>query len=79
MTGNGTPNRVMGNGEGFTTLILSDAESRLIRGVLEVVSAPSTRPEAKALAAYNAGIQRATARIQSEFAEEQKRRKDAKK
>ena len=31
----GTPARTMGNGEGFTTLILTDAESRLIRSVLE--------------------------------------------
>jgi hypothetical protein len=76
---NGIPKRVMGNGEGWTTLILTDAESRLIRQVLEVVSAPSTRPEAKTLAAYNAGIQRATDRIKAEFEAEQKRRKDAKK
>lgn len=70
----------LGNGEGFTTLILTDKESRLIRASLAnyADSALSLGEHAKddpATAAFNAGIQRATARIAEEFAQEQKRRK----
>lgn len=77
MTSNGTPKRVMGNGEGFTTLILTDSESRLIREAFEPSAVQDEREEA--LDAYNRGIQRATAKIQAEFDDEQKRRKDPKK
>jgi hypothetical protein len=71
---NGTPRVTMGNGEGFTTLILTDAESRLIRKVLEHPGL-IVEPEGAPLAAFSAGIQRATARIQAEFAAEQALRK----
>ncbi len=81
----GIPARVMGNGEGWTTLILTDSESRLIRDALD--SAADDFPPsmvvpnypAAALRAFNSGIQRATDRIAAEFAAEQKKRKDAKK
>jgi hypothetical protein len=62
----------MGDGEGFTTLILTDAESRLIRQLLETFAAPSNRPEARALAAFNRGVQRGTDKIKAEFDEIQK-------
>ena len=74
---NGTPRITMGNGEGFTTLILTDAESRLIRKVL--FPEPGTTGFAalghEACDAFNRGVQRATARIADEFAAEQKARK----
>jgi hypothetical protein len=71
----GTPSRVMGNGEGFTALILTDAESRLIRKVLEHPGL-IVEPEGGPLDAFNAGIQRATTRIKAEFDQEQKARKN---
>lgn len=61
----------LGNGEGFTTLVLTDAESRLIRECLD--------NHDRALRAYNAGIQRGTDRIKAEFDTEQKARKEQKK
>lgn len=73
--------KLMGNGEGHTLLILTDAESRLIRDTLE--AAGSARGEMtsadRAVIAFNAGIQRGTDRIKAEFDAEQKRRKEAKK
>lgn len=73
-----TPAKLMGNGEGLTALLLNDAESRLIRKVLEHPGL-IVEPESAPLDAYNRGIQRATDRIKAEFDDEQKRRKDAKK
>lgn len=86
---NGTPKRVMGNGEGFTTLILTDADSRLIRVALEAnIRAEMEKPVdtgvspvdaadalMRPLEAYYRGIQRATDRIKAEFDAEQKARK----
>jgi hypothetical protein len=63
----------MGNGEGHTCLILTDAESRLIREAFEPSAVQDEREEA--LDAFNRGIQRATDRIAAEFAAEQKARK----
>lgn len=74
---NGTPKRVMGNGEGFTTLILTDAESRILKSAIDRDHG-STGAEIP-LIAWCSGIRRATDRIKAEFDEEQKRRKDAKK
>lgn len=72
----------LGNGEGFTTLILTDAESRLIRKALDdhpdVAGPLSSAPGCRAVQAFNAGIQRATDRIKAEFDQEQKRRKESK-
>jgi hypothetical protein len=82
VTGNGIPARIMGNGEGHTCLILTDAESRLIRRVLAdaIAQADSlTDGPVQATVAYNRGIQRATDRIAAEFNDEMKRRKDGKK
>lgn len=70
MTGNGIPARVMGQGEGFTTLILTDAESRLIRKVLTESADMNGAAEA-----FNRGIRRATERIAAEFKLEQEQRK----
>jgi hypothetical protein len=67
--------RLMGNGEGHTVVILTDAESRLIRDALEleVELAEYDRPKpAQALLAFNRGIARGTAKLAEEFAAEQK-------
>lgn len=68
--------RLMGNGEGNTTLILTDAESRLIRELLapddDILHAEGN---GRGLAAFNRGIQRGTDRIKAEFDAEQKARK----
>lgn len=69
------PGRLMGNGEGFTTLILTDEGSRMIRNALTKLQQEERWGDP--LMHFNAGIQRATERIQSEFAEEQKARKVA--
>ncbi|HEY6921948.1 MAG TPA: hypothetical protein VI653_00655 [Steroidobacteraceae bacterium] len=70
----------LGNGEGFTTLILTDTESRLIRHALENLvregRAGVTREQLyQPLKAFRDGIQRATDRIKAEFDQEQKARK----
>jgi hypothetical protein len=82
---NGIPRRVMGNGEGFTTLILTGMEALRMREFLtwhaqniDPVGSESSRAGA-CLDYFNAGIQRATDRIKAEFDDEQRRRKDAKK
>lgn len=68
---------LLGNGSGLTALLLTDAESRLIRAQLDPQPGQtnSEQHQREALAAYNRGIQRATERIQAEFVEEQKARK----
>ncbi len=73
MSGNGIPGRVMGDGEGHTTLVLTDAESRLVRNYL------TTQEARLELEAFNRGVHRATARIKAEFDTEARRRKDTKK
>jgi len=65
---NSIPARAMGNGEGLTTLILTDSESRLIRELLAGAVNPKA-PEGEA--AFNRGIQRATEKIAAEFKLEQ--------
>lgn len=55
--------RLMGNGEGHTVLILTDAESRLIRGLLgDLILFGHNDGER----AFNRGIQRGTERLQAE-------------
>lgn len=72
---------LMGNGEGYTLLILTDAESRLLREVLEhnerILWPSDARKDA--LKAYRAGIARGTAKLAEEFKGEQARKKAAKK
>lgn len=73
--------KYIGNGEGHTLLILTDAESRLLRAVLETLDASfAQQPKcAEALAAFNAGIARGTAKIQEEFDQLQRDKKAKKK
>jgi len=70
------PAKLIGNGEGFTTLVLTDPESRCIRNVLtklEAIGSGQVADEARsALRDFNRGIQRATDRIKAEFDAEQK-------
>lgn len=68
--------RLMGNGEGHTVLILTDAESRLVRAAVAAYCAYSD--DTVPLHAFNQGIQRGTARIKAEFDDEQRKRKEAK-
>jgi hypothetical protein len=65
---------LLGDGEGHTCLILTDAESRLIRGQLapEPGQTNSETHQREALAAFSRGIVRGTARVQEEFNERQK-------
>lgn len=66
--------RITGNGEGLTVLLLTDAESRLIRKALaEAVTLEDDfgDPDEKkimpsAVAAYTAGVERATERMKAE-------------
>jgi len=62
------------SGEGKTFLELTDAESRLIRAQLEPHSGQtnSEQHQQQALAAYNRGVVRGTARVKAEFDERQK-------
>lgn len=71
---------LMGNGEGHTVLILTDAESRLIRRQLfpEPGATNSAGHGAEACDAFNRGIQRGTDRIATEFKAEQQARKESK-
>jgi len=64
----------LGNGEGFTTVILTDAESRALRRHLEGYGVCDPNGQL-ALELFNRGIQRATDRIKAEFEAEQKARK----
>lgn len=77
--------RLLGKGEGRTVVILTDAESRLMRDQLEsacVASALSEQARGRwkdTLAAFNRGVARGTERIKGEFAElqaEQKAREE---
>lgn len=64
----------IGTGDGSTLLVLTDAESRLIRKVLDhpgLIVEPETGP----LQAYNRGITRGTALLAREFAEKQQAKK----
>jgi hypothetical protein len=62
------------SGEGNTFLVLTDAESRLIRAQLDPQPGQtnSAQHQQAALAAYNRGVVRGTARIKAEFDERQK-------
>jgi hypothetical protein len=60
---------LIGNGEGMSLLILTDAESRLLRSVLDEVEACGDN---RGIRAFNAGIARGTAKLQEEFAAMQK-------
>jgi hypothetical protein len=62
---------LLGNGEGHTVLILTDAESRLMRAVLNSAG-PGEAARVQAAQAFNAGIHRGTERIKAEFDAEQK-------
>jgi hypothetical protein len=73
-----TEPKLMGNGEGNTLLILTDAESRLIRTALEREEKSDGSPSGP-LCAFNRGVQRGTDRIKAEFDAEQKARKGTKK
>lgn len=66
---------LMGNGEGHTLLILTDAESRLIRETL-CHALPSTH---LAVEAYYSGLFRGTVKLAEEFKAEQAARKAKKK
>jgi hypothetical protein len=65
---------LMGNGEGNTLLILTDAESRLIREVLDMADTledddggnASSIKAFDAQRAYAAGVKRGTAKLQEE-------------
>lgn len=72
---------LMGNGEGHTVLILTDAESRLIREQLDGQPGRTNSDAHReaAFASWNRGIQRGTERIQAEFDAEQRKRKEGKK
>lgn len=65
--------KLMGNGEGHTVAIFTDAESRLIREALSTARLQCS----EGTAALSRAIQRA--RIKAEFDAEQKKRKEAKK
>ena len=66
--------RITGNGEGYTVLILTDAESRLIRGVLDMADTleDDDGGNASSIKAFNAqrayaqGLKRATERMKAE-------------
>jgi hypothetical protein len=66
---------LIGNGEGMSLLILTDAESRLLRSVLDEVEACGDN---RGIKVFNAGIARGTAKIQQEFKDTQARKKGAK-
>lgn len=59
---------LLSNGEGMTVVLLTDAESRLVRKVLEHPGI-IVEPESAPLEAFNRGVARGTAKP------EQKRRK----
>lgn len=67
---------LMGDGEGHTVLILTDAESRLIREAFGHCGYPY---DSEALAAYDRGVQRGTEKVKAEFEAEQKKRKEQRK
>ncbi|HKY41365.1 MAG TPA: hypothetical protein VJN18_35775 [Polyangiaceae bacterium] len=59
--------RHIGNGEGHTVLVLTDAESRLIRDVLQTNAECSESPLApRAVKAWASGVARATERMRAE-------------
>ncbi len=72
--------KLMGKGEGHTLLILTDAESQLIREVLDMADTiedemggnESSLKAFRAQRAFRDGIARGTAKLQEEFAELQK-------
>jgi hypothetical protein len=72
---------LIGTGEGNSLLIVTDAESRLLRKVLEAAlegcgtGGLLDGSEERALAAFNAGIARGTAKLQQEFKDAQARKK----
>ncbi len=76
MTGNGTPRVVMGNGEGWTTIILTNAESLHLRTM--IASLYDGKGAGAIQKVIDRGIQRATDRIKAEFDQKQKRRKSLK-
>jgi hypothetical protein len=65
-----------------TLLILTDAESRLIREHLhnleQFTNDPYSRCATELTAAFNRGIVRGTERMQAEFSEQQRKRKAGK-
>lgn len=63
--------KYIGNGEGYTILVLTDAESRLLRSHL-VNYSPTTADVVAAQAAFSRGIARGTERMAAEFKDEQK-------
>ncbi len=64
---------LMGNGEGHTLLILTDAESREFKADLEkAVGLVSPR----VMAIFHAGVLRGTERLAAEFAAGQKAKKE---
>lgn len=67
----------MGNGEGHTVAIFTDAESRLIREYLTKASFTSLEATA-AHSSFNNGIARGTAKLAEEFKAEQAARKNRK-
>lgn len=62
------------SGQGNTLLILTDAESRLIREFLTKASFTSLEATA-AHSSFNNGIQRGTERMAAEFKDEQRAKK----
>lgn len=65
--------RLLGHGDGNTLVILTDAESRLIREAL--CEQHDQTSDGAAIDAFNRGVIRGTERIQAEFAELQKAKK----
>jgi hypothetical protein len=63
---------LIGNGEGNTLLILTDAESRFLREQLDEIAGAGDN---RALLIFNRGIARGTAKLQAEFKDELARKK----
>lgn len=60
----------MGNGEGHTVVVLTDAESRLLRELL--CDLHDQTSDGSGIDAFNRGIARGTAKLAEEFAAGQK-------
>jgi hypothetical protein len=72
---------LIGNGEGHTLIILTGAESMLLRDWLSAAPGQtmSDKHREAALAAFNRGIKRGTERVQAEFAAIQAEKKAGRK
>lgn len=69
----------IGKGDGNTLVILTDAESRHLRKLLEFAAAPTFAQDwQQALLNFNCGIARGTAKLQEEAAANQKAKREGK-